>query len=136
MPFSKIALSTMLGGLIIAGGLVITLGPNSAGSLFFFSIVCTLGIGGVFWVALAFGTGWLIITLWEAIRGDHTPAHPESTPQSEALTTYVRKALQAGANDDQLLRRLQRQGWTEDEIVQAIQRVQSSPDAPNAPGAA
>lgn len=77
-----------------------------------------------------------MITLWEAIRGDHAPAHPEATPQSEALTTYVSRALQAGANDDQLQRRLQRQGWTEDEITQAIHRAQGNPDSPNAPGAA
>ncbi|MFH7241934.1 MAG: hypothetical protein ACHWZW_03690 [Spirulina sp.] len=136
MPFSKIAFSTILGGLMVAGGLVLTLGPSSAGQLFFYSILCTLGIGGIFWMALAFGVGLLIITLWEAIRGDHAPAHPESDPQAEALTTYVGRALQAGANDDQLQRRLQRQGWTESEITQAIARVQGNPDAPNAPGAA
>ena len=132
MPFSKIALSTVLGGLVMAGGLVITLGPNAAGTLFFFSIICTLGIGGVFWAGLAFGVGLLIITLWEATRGDHAPRDPESDPQAEALTTYVSRALQAGANDDQLLRRLQRQGWTEDEITQAIHRVQGHPNAPGA----
>lgn len=136
MPFSKIALNTLLGSLVIAGGLVIALGPNAAGSLFFFSIVCTLGIGAIFWLALAFGTGWLIITLWQAIRGDHAPTHPESSPQMDALTAYISKALEAGANDDQLQRRLQRQGWTEDEIAQAIQRIQNNPDAPNASGAA
>jgi hypothetical protein len=130
MTFSKIALSTVLGGLVIAGGLVISLGPSGAGALLFFSIICTLGIGGVFWAALAFGVGWLIIMLWEAIRGDHAPADPEATPQAEALTTYVSRALQAGANDDQLQRRLQRQGWTEDEIAQAIHRVQGNPNTP------
>lgn len=136
MTFAKIALSTVIGGLVMMGGLVILLGPNTAGTLFFFSIVCTLGIASVFWVALAFGTGWLIITLWEAIRGHHAPTHPESNPQAEALTAYVNRALQSGANNDQLQRRLQRQGWTEDEIAQAIQRVQGNPDTPNAPGAA
>jgi hypothetical protein len=136
MTFSKIVLSTLLGGLVVAGGLVITLGPSSAGSLLFFSILCTLGIGAVFWVALAFGIGWMILTLWAAIRGDHASAQAESSPQADALTTYVRRALQAGANDDQLQRRLQRQGWTEDDITQAIQRVQGHPDAPPASGSA
>lgn len=126
----------MIGGLIIAIALSLAIGPIFAGQLFVMSIICTLGIGGVFWIALAFVTGWLILTIWAAIRGEHAPDHPASTPQAEALTTYVRKALQAGANDDQLLRRLQRQGWTEDEIVQAIQRVESNPDTPNATGAA
>lgn len=136
MTFPKIAVNTLIGSLVTAVGLAITLGPATAGILFAYSIICTLGIGAVFWIALAFGVGWLITTLWAAIRGDHAPSHPESTPQSDALTTYVRRALESGANDDQLLRRLERQGWTEDEIAQAIQRVQNSPDASNASGAA
>ena len=136
MPFSRIALSTVLGGLVVASGLMIALGPMVAGQLVVVSIICTLGIGAAFWVALAFGVGLLMLTLWEAIRGDHAPANPETNPQTEALTTYVSRALQAGANDDQLLRRLQRQGWTAEEITQAIAQVQGNPDAPNAPGAA
>ncbi|QQE64004.1 hypothetical protein GFS31_06760 [Leptolyngbya sp. BL0902] len=113
-----------------------TLGPSTAGILFLYSIICTLGIGAVFWAALAFIVGWLMTTLVAAVRGEHAPTQPTSSPQSDALTAYVRRALQAGANDDQLLRRLERQGWTEDEIIQAIQRVQEIPDAPNASGAA
>ncbi|MEY3299366.1 MAG: hypothetical protein RLZZ597_2626 [Cyanobacteriota bacterium] len=136
MTFSRITLNTMLGGLIIAAVLALSIGPIFAGQLFVMSIICTLGIGGVFWGMLAFGVGLLITTVWEAIRGDHAPSHPSSDPQAEALTTYVSKALQAGANNDQLLHRLQRQGWTEDEIIQAIQHVQSDPEAPDAPGAA
>jgi hypothetical protein len=136
MTFSKIALNTILGGLIVAGVLALSIGPIFAWQLFVMSIICTLGIGGVFWGMLSFGVGLLITTIWGAIRGDHAPTHPSSDPQTTALTTYVSKALQAGANDDQLLRRLQRQGWTEDEIIQAIQQVQRNPDAPNAPGAA
>lgn len=136
MPFSKIATRTVLGGLVIAAGLMITLGPDIAWQLVFFSIVCTLGIGAVFWVALAFGVGLLILTLWDAIRGNHAPANPQMTPRATALTTYVSQALQAGANYDQLLRRLQRQGWTEDEIAQAIARAQSNPDGSSASGAA
>jgi hypothetical protein len=135
MPFSKIVLNTVLGSFVVVGGLVILLGPSAAGTLFFFSVVCTLGIGGVFWVALAFGMGWIMTTLWQAIRGHHAPTQPESSPQMDALTTYVSRALQAGANDDQLQRRLQRQGWAEEEIAQAIQRVQDNPDMPHAPGA-
>lgn len=130
MSFSKIALSTVLGGLFLAAGLVLAIGPSAAGQLVLWSIVCTLGIGGVFWAGLAFGLGLLLVTLWEAFRGHHTPDHPEANPQVEALTAYVRRALQAGANDDQLLRRLQRQGWTAEEITQAIQRSQGNPDAP------
>ncbi|MEB3290118.1 MAG: hypothetical protein VKI82_09385 [Leptolyngbya sp.] len=135
MTFAKFAFSTVLGALIMTGLLTVSLGVNNTVTLLFFSIVCTLGIGAVFWLALAFGLGWLILTLWAAMRGDHAPTHPESSPQADALTTYVRRALQAGANDDQLQRRLQRQGWTEDDIDQAIQRVQSPPEAPSPSGA-
>ena len=135
MTFAKFAMSTVLGALILAVGLTLSLGVNNAVTLLFFSVICTLGIGAVFWLALAFGLGWLILTLWAAIRGDHAPTHPESSPQADALTTYIRRALESGANDAQLHRRLQRQGWTEDEIDQAIQRVQSPPEAPSAPGA-
>lgn len=36
MPFSKIATRTVLGGLVIAAGLMITLGPDIAWQLVFF----------------------------------------------------------------------------------------------------
>lgn len=135
MTLSNVLRSLTLGALVVTGGLVLTLGPATAAQLVLVSIVCTLGIGGFFWVALAFGAGWLLLTLWEALRGHHAPVHPDVDPQAEALTQYVRRAIQAGANPDQLLRRLQRQGWTEADITQALDRVEGHPDAPNAPEA-
>lgn len=136
MSASKALLSTAIGALILAILLIAFLGLDNARTLFALSIACTLGIGGVFWAVVAFGLGLTIITLIEAVRGDHAPRDTEADPQAKALTTYVNRALQAGANDDQLLRRLQRQGWTEEEVIQAIAQAQGNPDRPNAPGAA
>jgi hypothetical protein len=140
MTLKKFFLSSLLGGLVLGGGLMAVLGPSQTGTLLFFSIICTLGIGLAFWLGIAFALGLLILTLWDAARGHHAPSLPHANGQSEALTTYISRSLQAGANHDQLSRRLLRQGWTADDIDQAFQQVQGQlpPDlsGPGAPGPA
>ncbi|MEA5418654.1 hypothetical protein VB712_05395 [Spirulina sp. CCNP1310] len=122
---------TALMGVIAVGD------PTSAALLFVMSVVCTLGVSLVIWLPLCWLVGILTLLLLVGIYGVgkkaigwHWPAlerrlqqQPQDTagqsPTTQALHRYISQAAAKGYSEDQIQRRLLKQGWTAAEIAAA-----------------
>ena len=114
-----------VGSIVLAAGLILMLGVEPAWQLLLISVVCTAGIGLVFWVGIAFLLGALTLSIVNRLLGNSPPTGiPRPDGKTEALMSYMSRSMQAGANLGQLSRRLSRQGWTQEDIDQAYQRLQ------------
>lgn len=116
---------------IIAGGV------DNAFGLVFISIICTAGIGLVFWIPVWWIAGWLtlgvLVATIKRILGD---SNDETTPVPArrerpstaylALTAYIGKAMASGMDVDEMRRRLQQNGWQTADIESAYQNFISS----------
>jgi hypothetical protein len=101
---------------VLVGLSLLTGSASSAASLLFFSVVCTFGIGGVFWCGLCFVTGYAVLTLVRAFRPH--PADPPlaARPRQALIAPYVRTRLQKGGDPGLIRGDLRRAGWRSDEI--------------------
>lgn len=124
--------------------------PTSAAIMFGMSVVCTLGMSLVIWVPLAWLVGILTLSLlmaiylagkkwigwqWPALEArlqrqprDANLTGSAQTPTTQALSRYISQALAKGYSDDQIQRRLLKQGWTTAEIeaAQTVTQAQAS----------
>ena len=99
---------------------------NNAFTLLGVSIICTLGIGGLFWLGVSFLLGSIVLELFlpgvgcEVDDGDPQPASPQARDRVrvEPLARFSLQALQQGSTDASLRRDLHRAGW-EFEIIDA-----------------
>jgi hypothetical protein len=110
-------------------------GVQAAFGILALSIVCTAGLGLVFWIPLWWGVGWVTVTVVGAVVESRTtqPAKrgkPVVRRTDGAIQTYIRKATAAGMNQDLIVDCLQSQGWSAAEIQKARRSVE-----PSAPGA-
>ena len=102
---------------ILVGGVIEGFG------LLFISIVCTAGVGLVFWIPLWWVVGWVTLSIWGAFkeRGEE-----ESTTKSSplnhdqiALTTYLRQARALGMTETEVILCCRTNGWSDAEIEKA-----------------
>jgi hypothetical protein len=116
---------------IIAGGV------ENAFGLMLISIICTAGIGLVFWIPVWWIAGWLTLDVLVAtikkVSGDSddqatpVPARRERPSTAYlALTAYIHKAIASGMDVDEMRRRLQQNGWQTADIESAYQNFISS----------
>lgn len=127
-PGIKLSMSPVVGGLLLAAGLLVTLGSEATLSLLFFSVLCTLGIGLIFWVGAAFILGFLVLSLLDALIGGRRQVRSsgeETSPDSStlALMGYLHRSVRAGASLSEISPKLQHHGWSEAEIQAAYQRI-------------
>jgi hypothetical protein len=110
-------------------------GVQAAFQILALSIVCTAGLGLVFWIPLWWFVGWVTMTLVVAVAESRAtqPAKdvkPVVRRTEGAIMMYIRKATAEGMNQDLIVQCLQSQGWSLAEIQKARQSVESpSPTA-------
>ncbi len=132
---------TAIIGVIAVGDL------TSAAILFVMSVVCTFGMSLVIWLPLAWLVGILTLSLLMAIYlagkkwiGWQWPAlearlqrqsqdTASQSPTTQALHRYISQATAKGYSDDQIQRRLLKQGWTTAEIEAAQTLAPASADS-------
>jgi hypothetical protein len=97
---------------------------EAASQLLLFSVVCTLGIGGLFWLGLAFGVGFLTLHLVRLLAGDGKGAAAGSAErrqrESDAVAQYVLRRLQQGGDLALIRRDLKQAGWNASQIDAAV----------------
>jgi hypothetical protein len=103
---------------------------SNASSLLLLSVVCTAGIGGLFWLGMAFLLGaavFLLVAGVARMAGWPVPAWLKAGPRTtgggatvEALGHYADAQLRLGRSSDAIGRDLRRQGWREDEVARAL----------------
>jgi hypothetical protein len=103
---------------VFVGLTLLTGSASSASSLIFLSIVCTLGIGGVFWFGLCFVVGYAVLTLVRVFLPPPPPADASlaARPHQALIAPYVRTRLQKGGDPGLIRVDLRRAGWRSDEI--------------------
>ena len=115
---------------IVAGGV------EDAFGLFVISIVCTGGIGLVFWIPVWWLVGALAFLLigivWKTEeKSDPKPKpirNPTKLPSADylALKAYIAKVMASGMGVEEMTRRLQNNGWKAADIESAYQSFISS----------
>ena len=116
---------------ILAGG------AEQGFMLLLFSIVCTAGIGLVFWIPVWALVGGLTLAIIGRFSGTVEEKPDErhgsgSLPRNKdirhdlALTAYIKQSVATGMDADEMTRRLQLSGWATGEIQSAYQRFISS----------
>lgn len=99
------------------------------GIIIFASIICTAGLGLIFWIPAMFFVGAVITGIIRlikfAIRGASPTASTTPTkdlpPDTEAITTYIRQCRSLGFSNTIIAANLARAGWTDEKIGPALE---------------
>lgn len=118
----------LVGVLLLLMQLALMLGSlQSALELLAVSTVCTLGIGGVFWLAMAYVLGAVsCYVLFHLIRPLGWPQIQALRPSfgsgssNSGLRGYVERRRRAGGDDDHIRADLLRGGWSPSEVEAAL----------------
>jgi hypothetical protein len=121
---------------LVAVGLTLLTGSIvSASQIVFFSVVCTLGIGALFWLGLALVLGLAILyaadqlSRWRGRPGGLGLFTPAADPAGgagswvgppQALSDYAARRLAEGADRERVRRDLLHAGWTAPEVEAAL----------------
>lgn len=144
---SGFALRTFLLGLPLL--LLLLLGLNGGSidqvaTMLLISVVCTAGIGAVFWFGIALLLGILLQLLVPPLRGKPYPPHGggdgltttdllRPSGPLDSLTGYILRREAEGAGEATVRTDLRRAGWDADQVSAALQRARqhasSSPPA-------
>ncbi|MFN0199658.1 MAG: hypothetical protein ACKVT0_23130 [Planctomycetaceae bacterium] len=121
---------TFLVLLVFTGGDV-----QNAVAVFVLSIICTAGIGLIFWLPVMWVVGTLTLMVYEAAAQAYrdrsgTSSQPQTSTQRgkaqrkpsdiKALADYLKKFQTYGDIQD-AIKRLRLQGWSDKQIEQAIE---------------
>jgi hypothetical protein len=111
--------------LVVLGLSLLTGSLEAAAQLLFFSVICTLGIGGLFWLGLAFGVGFLTLHLVGLLlpgvgKGAATGSADRRQRESETVALYVSRRLQQGGDLTLIRRDLRQAGWDTSQIDAAV----------------
>lgn len=104
---------------LIAGGL------SNAFYLLFVSIICTAGVGLIFWIPLSYATGSIVLYLVSFLnsKGRKPPTETEKTASLTnneiALINYIKQAIQNGSSQSQTTALLKASGWQDEAIEKA-----------------
>ena len=118
-----------LGLLISVLSLSLVGGVQNAFGLLLVSIVCTAGVGLVFWIPLWWLIGaFTLDVLLRSVTGipnwqSEPVPNPTALSQRDylALKAYVGKAMASGMDSDEMTRHLQQNGWHKSDIESACQ---------------
>jgi hypothetical protein len=109
---------------LVLGLMLLMRSPADALVLLAVSVVCTLGIGGLLWLALAVLIGWSLRLLWTALRGGRRPpgqaAGPGGGGAPAVVSRYVEGRLSQGVDPERLRRDLLHQGWSSSQVAAAL----------------
>ena len=110
---------TFLGLTIFVGGV------ENAWAVLVVSVVCTAGIGLVFWIPLC----WLVGSGTLALIGifvkkpdgkeEATRKHTQFRRHEVALADFFRRAKDRGMSDDKIVADLRRNGWSDSQVQKA-----------------
>jgi len=93
------------------------------------STICTLGIGGFFWVGAAMLFGAVLPLLVPRLRAKPVPAFAAAAGPEQAmfnlLVNYASAKLGQGASGDGVRRDLRRNGWSEPQAEAAVAQARS-----------
>lgn len=110
--------------LVLLGLTLLTGSLEAVLQLLLFSVVCTLGIGGLFWLGLAFGVGFLTLHLVKLLpgvgKGPMSGAAVQRQRDSDAVAGYVSRRLQQGGDLALIRRDLKQAGWDASQIDTAV----------------
>ncbi len=121
---------TFVGLLVCTGGDV-----QNAVAVFALSIICTAGIGLIFWLPVMWVVGALTLMAYDAVTQGYrdrsgAPSQPQTSTQRgkshvtpsdiRALADYLKKFQTYGEIQD-AIKRLRLQGWSDKQIEQAIE---------------
>jgi hypothetical protein len=116
---------TFLGLILIAGSV------ESAVQIVLVSIICTAGVGLLFWIPLCWAVGGvtvalatLVMKLYEG-RYEASPEHPLQNRNEHALTAYIRRMQDRGRSDDEIVAHLLKSGWSVSEVEKARRMLHS-----------
>jgi len=116
---------TIIGGIITIIFLCLFTGVSNAAGIFVFSIVCTMGIGLLFWIPLFMGIGYVAVGVYKAalnqVTDEKSDSKPTISPDQQALLNYINEAKKAGNTRETIINSLNKAGWKEDDINKAIE---------------
>ena len=114
--------------LVLLGLVVLSGSLQDALNLILFSTLCTLGIGGLFWLGLAALIGTALLAVVAALRQQPITFAGRAAAQQQLLAGYVQTRRRSGADEQRIRSDLQRAGWRAAEIENAFAAA-SSPGA-------
>jgi hypothetical protein len=124
LNLARVLLSLAVGVPLVVLWLTLLTGSLEAVlQLLLFSVVCTLGIGGLFWLGLAFGVGFLTLHLVRLLPGSGKGAVTGATQRQrdrDAVALYVSRRLQQGGDLALIQRDLKQAGWDASQIDAAV----------------
>lgn len=121
------ASNIIIGGLLSFIFLVAMLGVEGAGQLILLSIICTVGVGLIFWLGISYAVGWTVMLMLKLMHvipnngGVNTPRIVvDSDPDVNSISNYIRDARKYGFNDPDIRTKLLDVGWNNEKIVKAF----------------
>ncbi len=108
--------------IILAGGI------QNAFLMMALSVICTMGVGGVFWWGAAWVVGRSLLAIYDLAKGtEQQPAlvavSADLSAEQQALVDYIRRSLNANASESQIKTRLRAKGWSDGDIEAAYQQI-------------
>ena len=116
---------TLVGAPVLLIFLILVLGSDGAFGLLLASIVCTAGIGGIFWGFVAFIIGLVLTVILKSVYNKPPVTGAEtklSVPPAAidkdliSIWEYIRDARAYGFTDTEIKAKLMATGWTEEKI--------------------
>lgn len=110
-------ISTTIGFVFLYAFLSVLSGSTQdAATLLFFSIICTFGIGIIFWITLSYLIGRIISWVWLKYIYHDISVPTRYTPDIQSIAAYIIDAKKYGFKDDAITKILIEKGWTENQI--------------------
>lgn len=113
--------AALVGMPVVLVGLVLLTGSlEAAANLILLSTLCTLGIGGLFWIGIAALVGAGLLAVVAALRHQPITLGGRAAAEQQLITAYVQSRRQAGGDEQRIRSDLQRAGWRPAEIETAL----------------
>jgi hypothetical protein len=123
--------SVLVGAPLAYLGTVVLVGEfEEAAGLIAISILCTAGVGLVFWIPVCWINGFIARAI---LSGVFQNGGPPSLPSREvadrtAMERFLRQSERRGESMDEARERLREEGWDDDRVRTAVENV-SAQDA-------
>jgi ABC-type transport system involved in multi-copper enzyme maturation permease subunit len=107
--------------------LFVFLGVDGTTSLLLASIVCTAGIGLVFWLGIAMVVGWILTIILQSFysdagqeiadKPDKSASYvPVTDAETNLIVNYIQDARNYGFKDNEIREKLTNTGWSDEKI--------------------
>ncbi len=125
--FIETFITFLVGAVAVFLGLsAITGDIGDASAVILISIVCTAGVGLVFWIPLAYGIGKLLMRLVN-IKREVVEVAPSAesyiSDKTRVLINYIKEAQEIKFNDEEITNNLLKAGWPRALVEDAFKRV-------------